>query len=87
MVGRDIRPVALINHRRCKQVNTMKSDFPADLDLENPTSIHPLQSRLYASIVVGFLGLALVWITAFSPLPTIHNAAHDARHAFAAPCH
>jgi len=34
-----------------------------------------------------FLGVALVLLVGFAPMEVIHNAAHDARHAFAFPCH
>lgn len=33
------------------------------------------------------LGLALALFVGFAPMDVIHNAAHDARHAFAFPCH
>jgi cobalt transporter subunit CbtB len=33
------------------------------------------------------LGLALVLFVGFAPMDVVHNAAHDARHAFAFPCH
>jgi cobalt transporter subunit CbtB len=33
------------------------------------------------------LGAFLVIGAGFAPLATIHNAAHDARHSFAFPCH
>jgi len=33
------------------------------------------------------LGVALVLFVGFAPMEVIHNAAHDARHAFAFPCH
>ena len=33
------------------------------------------------------LGLMLVLFVAIAPMEVIHNAAHDARHAFAFPCH
>ncbi|MCJ8300786.1 MAG: CbtB-domain containing protein [Pseudomonadales bacterium] len=33
------------------------------------------------------LGLMLVLFVGFAPMEVIHNAAHDARHAFAFPCH
>ena len=38
----------------------------------------------FAAIV---LGLLLLYGTGFAGSQTIHNAAHDARHAFAFPCH
>jgi cobalt transporter subunit CbtB len=37
--------------------------------------------------VALFLGAALVLLVGFAPMEVIHNAAHDARHAFAFPCH
>ncbi|NQZ32082.1 MAG: CbtB-domain containing protein [Oceanospirillaceae bacterium] len=33
------------------------------------------------------LGAALVLLVGFAPMEIVHNAAHDARHAFAFPCH
>ena len=33
------------------------------------------------------LGLGLVFVVGFAPLSAIHNAAHDARHSAAFPCH
>ncbi|MGB1238189.1 MAG: CbtB domain-containing protein [Pseudomonadales bacterium] len=33
------------------------------------------------------LGVALALFVGFAPMDVIHNAAHDARHAFAFPCH
>lgn len=33
------------------------------------------------------LGVAMVLLVGFAPMEVIHNAAHDARHAFAFPCH
>ncbi|OUS31217.1 cobalt transporter subunit [Gammaproteobacteria bacterium 45_16_T64] len=39
--------------------------------------------------VVGALalGAALLFAVGFAPMDVAHNAAHDARHAFAFPCH
>jgi cobalt transporter subunit CbtB len=40
------------------------------------------------AIVVAFLfGIGLVYTTGFSHPSTIHNAAHDTRHALSFPCH
>lgn len=33
------------------------------------------------------LGLALLYVVGFAPLPAVHNAAHDTRHTAAFPCH
>ena len=33
------------------------------------------------------IGLGLVYFAGFSPLASVHDAAHDSRHALAFPCH
>jgi cobalt transporter subunit CbtB len=37
--------------------------------------------------VAALLGALLVLGAGFAPIPAVHNAAHDTRHAFAFPCH
>jgi cobalt transporter subunit CbtB len=39
------------------------------------------------AIVTFLLGAGLVYLTGFSHSTTLHNAAHDPRHALAFPCH
>ncbi|HKW54414.1 MAG TPA: CbtB-domain containing protein [Stellaceae bacterium] len=47
--------------------------------------------RSAASLATPFaallLGAFLVLATGFAAIPVAHNAAHDARHSFAFPCH
>jgi len=46
------------------------------------------RSDTLVAIVVAFLlGIGLVYTTGFSHPSTIHNAAHDTRHALSFPCH
>ena len=33
------------------------------------------------------VGAALLFVVGFAPMDVAHNAAHDARHSFAFPCH
>ena len=33
------------------------------------------------------IGAALLFVVGFAPMDVAHNAAHDARHSFAFPCH
>jgi cobalt transporter subunit CbtB len=40
-----------------------------------------------AALVVAIFGLALIYGIGLAQPQAIHNAAHDARHAFAFPCH
>jgi cobalt transporter subunit CbtB len=43
-----------------------------------------------AKLIAAFallVGLGIVFVTGFSGSTTLHNAAHDSRHAMAFPCH
>ena len=42
---------------------------------------------LLAAVLAVLLGAVLVYGVGFASPMAIHNAAHDARHAFAFPCH
>lgn len=44
-------------------------------------------SAVIPAIVAGLLGLFLVWGVGFAGPAVVHNAAHDARHSAAFPCH
>jgi len=33
------------------------------------------------------VGVVLLFVVGFAPMDVAHNAAHDARHSFAFPCH
>lgn len=46
-----------------------------------------LSARLGRSGVLALMGLALVFVAGFAQPELLHNATHDARHAFAFPCH
>jgi cobalt transporter subunit CbtB len=48
---------------------------------------HERSEALVAALVALVLGMALVFTTGFSQPTTIHNAAHDTRHALSFPCH
>lgn len=43
--------------------------------------------RLGQASVLALIGLAFVFLAGFAHPELVHNAAHDARHAFAFPCH
>lgn len=42
---------------------------------------------ILAALAAAFCSLAVVYLVGFAPLPSIHNAAHDVRHASGFPCH
>ncbi|MCP4780010.1 MAG: CbtB-domain containing protein [Hyphomicrobium sp.] len=44
-------------------------------------------SALIAAAVAFVFGVGLVFTTSFAHPTTIHNAAHDTRHALSFPCH
>lgn len=43
--------------------------------------------RLLPCTLAALLGLILLAGVGFSPLPAMHNATHDSRHALGFPCH
>jgi len=45
------------------------------------------QSRRVIAMATLLFGLGLVFLTGFANSATVHNAAHDTRHAMAFPCH
>ena len=45
------------------------------------------QTRMAAVVVSALLGVFLLWGVGFAQPNVLHNAAHDARHAFSFPCH
>jgi cobalt transporter subunit CbtB len=48
---------------------------------------HGRSEALQAALVALCVGLALVYLAGFAHPTTIHNAAHDTRHALSFPCH
>ena len=46
-----------------------------------------LQQRVTAALCALMLGSFLVFGVSMANSDTLHNAAHDGRHAFAFPCH
>ncbi|MGQ0675875.1 MAG: CbtB domain-containing protein [Rhodospirillales bacterium] len=43
--------------------------------------------RLWRAGALALAGAALLFVAGFARPDLVHNAAHDARHAFATPCH
>ena len=46
-----------------------------------------VEDRLKAGLTCVFLGIAMVFTVGLSQIDTVHNAAHDTRHAIGFPCH
>ena len=58
----------------------------------HPTVLRPeaaavRSAGLASAVAAMLLGAFLVLGAGFAPISTVHNAAHDSRHAFAFPCH
>lgn len=49
--------------------------------------VHGRAETLKAALVAFFIGTMLIFMTGFSPVDDVHNAAHDTRHALSFPCH
>ena len=46
-----------------------------------------VQRRVGAAVVAALIGVFILFGVGLAQPDTLHNAAHDARHAFAFPCH
>jgi cobalt transporter subunit CbtB len=51
------------------------------------TSTAQSQSKLTSILFVAFLGLGIVFAAGYAQSNTLHDAAHDLRHATGFPCH
>ena len=62
-------------------MNTQTKATPISVRIDNR-----LKTLTAAAIAFAF-GVGLVFTTGFAHSSTIHNAAHDTRHALSFPCH
>lgn len=53
----------------------------------SPALALPLSQRLILALGSCLLGGALIFCAGFASMDMLHNAAHDARHSAAFPCH
>jgi cobalt transporter subunit CbtB len=64
--------------------------MPAETFASQPQAGLRTAARSEALVAAAFavlLGVFLIWGVGFSPIATLHNAAHDTRHSMAFPCH
>jgi cobalt transporter subunit CbtB len=57
------------------------------VDTLRPEATTTRVAGVASALVATLLGAFLVLGAGFAPISAVHNAAHDARHAFAFPCH
>jgi cobalt transporter subunit CbtB len=55
-------------------------------NVQQITLVTPSQ-RIAAIAIAATLGIALLFVSGFAPIPALHNAAHDWRHSHNFPCH
>lgn len=46
-----------------------------------------ITTRVKSGLVCLFTGSAMIFMVGLSHISTVHNAAHDTRHAIGFPCH
>jgi len=59
------------------QVGTISADQPLQISTSK-------QTQIFSAAILGFL---IILVVGLAPMDVAHNAAHDARHSFAFPCH
>lgn len=59
----------------------------SDQVLKSQIAVQSLAERVLPVTVLALLGVFLVLGVGFAGASEVHNAAHDARHAFSFPCH
>ena len=67
----------------------MQTSTQSHTQAQTQTQVRPniAQSRRVIAATTLLFGLGLVFLTGFAHSQTVHNAAHDTRHAMAFPCH
>ncbi|HEX7968575.1 MAG TPA: CbtB-domain containing protein [Stellaceae bacterium] len=56
-------------------------------DINRDHAINVTASRIIPAGIALLVGAFVLLGAGFAPIRAIHNAAHDARHSFAFPCH
>ena len=71
----------------------MRQNHPLELHPLPSAAADPIKTRiereetLVAAVFAALLGFFILYGVGFATIPALHNAAHDARHSFAFPCH
>jgi cobalt transporter subunit CbtB len=68
------------------KVNTWSRKMDRETSLETVAAVEE-GTRMAAVVVAVLLGVFILMGSGFVQADVLHNAAHDARHAFAFPCH
>jgi cobalt transporter subunit CbtB len=73
----------------CKETSNRLSGVTGkEHDMTTRTLIlSPARTGLAPILSAALIGLALIWFAGLSQAQAVHDAAHDARHSVAFPCH
>jgi cobalt transporter subunit CbtB len=67
--------------------NPMSSTSQSVRNVASPVGAIEWKNRVLPAALAAALGLVLLYAAGFAETETLHNAAHDARHSAAMPCH
>jgi len=71
----------------------MRQTHPLDSQPLPSAAADPVRIRIereetvFTAVLAALLGFFILYGVGFASIPALHNAAHDARHSFAFPCH
>ena len=71
----------------------MRQNYPLKSHTLQSAAADPVKARIereeavVAAVLAALLGFFILYGVGFASIPALHNAAHDARHSFAFPCH
>ena len=65
----------------------MSSTSRSVRNVASPVRAIEWKNRVLPAALAAALGLVLLYAAGFAETETLHNAAHDARHSAAMPCH
>jgi cobalt transporter subunit CbtB len=73
------------HERRWRNPGRRKNEMTVTAHAIAPSA--PKRETRVLAVLTLAAGLAVVYLTGFAHSATVHNAAHDTRHAMAFPCH
>lgn len=70
-----------------RPVNPVGCDGNGGTTMIARTTASRSESSLATILLAAFLGVSLIFVAGFVQSATMHDAAHDTRHAIGFPCH
>ena len=69
------------------EIENMKKNKTKAIEFTQSNAVSAATSVVMPAVLAFSVGLFLVFGAALANSSTLHNAAHDGRHAFTVPCH